>query len=516
MTSKTKLTRVSMIALAAASVLVIRPGAAHAATTASQLQTEINELQAQINALSTQQDAINAQVADNALAMKKLATATKTTQAGWHIADNGSAVPDFTNDKGSEFTLFGQVNIDTAVASVPATGSTKNTQGYAGAANFKRIELGLKGVFNHNFPWEVQVDFSKTTSPLSGVLDVWLGYSTKTPFGSSTTFKLGNQHTPFGFQTASGNTFLMENDVGNTLFQPGRLLGLTGQSYNKNFNFWYGLMGTGVGASCSAATGAESVVPGKCYAAGSTTNTALVSSQFTGAYVFAWNFINTPGHLLSVRNSNAYTEYNASIANAVNDPTFKAGPDLGITGESFISTGALPTKHGFVESPRIDFQYQALTVAAVYYMDKTTSDSYFSFRNHGHVSPTFSSWDVEAQYVLTPGDRVNYLNDQGYYGGLKPKHPVTDGGIGAFQVAARVDEANLSAGRFGVYGGNMTNVSLGLVWVPVDDTRIDLNYVHTLPIGGALGTKGGSSAGTTNLYRGHTSDAIAMRFEVQY
>ncbi|MDR3520723.1 MAG: porin [Acidocella sp.] len=509
--------RVSLIALAAASILVVRPGFAHATATTAQLQAEINDLQAQINALSTQQDAVTAQVTDTSIAVKKLATTTsKPPAGGWSVVDNGKLIPDFKNGKGSEFTMFGQVDLDTGLAAVQQKVPLKNLQGYQGGVYFHRIELGFKGVYDNHFPWEIQEDWTKTGAPLSGLLDVWLGYENKTPLNTETIFRVGNQHVPFGFRTPSSQTFDMETGLGDSLFYDGRELGATGQTYNKHVNLWYGLFTTNVGGSgCKAATGASTIVPGACYQPGSTTNTAYTAGQFALAFDANYNFINTPGHLLGIRDSFEYNRYNASPINTLNEPSFSAGPDLAVTGEKLINTGNLDIKSAIINSPRVDFQYNGLTASAEYYSVSTASGITYAGRNY---APGFSGWTLQAQYFLTD-DVEKYSDADGNYVGVTPKHPVTDGGLGAIQVTARLDEANLSQAKYGVYGGNMTNITLGLVWVPIDPFRFDLNFVHTLPIGGAqLATTSGSPPKTTysNAYRGHTSDAVGLRLEVQY
>jgi phosphate-selective porin len=542
--------RVSFIALAAGCLAGAPVAAIAAPTSVSQLQQEINELQAQVDQMKAAQAALHAQQArlheeqeaTNRVVIEQASTMKSVVASplnGWSVVNNGTPIPTFKNDKGSEFTLFGQIEVDAGLANVPnanvAGVRPTNVQGFAGAANFRRIELGMKGVYDYNFPWEIQEDWTKTSSPLDGLLDVWLGYQNHSPFNSYTIFRAGNQHVSFGFQTPSAATFDLENEMGNSLFQDSRELGLTGQTYNKNFNFWYGAFTTADGASCSNALGSNTIVPGKCYTNGfgitststSTTtitgnkattttttkstanNTAITNSQYTLSYDFAWNFINSPGHLLSIRNSDEYNRYNASLSNPNNEPTISTSPDLSITGEKFISTGAMPIQGELVESPRIDFEDGPLTLAAVYYNVTTNSDALVTGKKY-HFTPHFSSWDVEGQLYLTD-DHELYSDSEGYYVGVKPNHPINRGGLGAIQVTARVDEANLSASRYGVYGGNETNVTLGAVWVPIQPYRFDLDYVHTLPIGGAQ-----SAFGANNTYRGHTADAVALRMEVQY
>jgi phosphate-selective porin len=121
-----------------------------------------------------------------------------------------------------------------------------------------------------------------------------------------------------------------------------------------------------------------------------------------------------------------------------------------------------------------------------------------------HFTPHFSSWDIEGQYFLT-NDYEPFDNYHGYYGQVRPSDPVTKGGIGAIGLTARVDEANLNDAKYGVHGGNETNLTLGVSWFPTSYTRVNVNYVRMFPIGGGL---------TPN--RGKNINAVAMRLEFIY
>ncbi len=481
-----------------------------------QLQSQLNSLQRQINMLKSQQQELTSQQEQlNEQAHQQRVISMQQVRfmqdelrvkkkASWYLTGD-EAVPAFkTNDGESTFTIGGQIALDSSVGTVPRPGSTTgglNRGGFSGGVDFRRIELEVAGVYAKHYIFKVEEDFSKTTSPLGGILDVYLGYTGKT--GPVThTFLVGNQHTPFGFQVPSDATIFLENEMGNTIFQPGRQTGITGREADKQFNAWYGFTGSGTAKPVTQLdyTG---------------------NNQYTAAGVFAWNFINTPGHLLSVRGSVAYNRFNATSDNGLitaNEATFTTPPDAAVYGTSFISTGALNVQSDLVESPRVDFEWNRFSFGAVYYAAQTQSNSITSAVapiNRRKLQPKFSSWDVEAQYFLTP-DHEPYSSAQGYYVNVRPTHPVTDGGIGAIGLAARVDEANLNSQRYQVHGGNETNLTLGVNWWPTDNTRVNLNYVKVFPVtGGGAGYTNTPTPGTS-IYRKKNASIVALRLEFIY
>jgi phosphate-selective porin OprO/OprP len=498
---------VSLLAISAAALLLAQPSLARAqSVNINQLESEMNSLQAQINLLKAQQASLNAQQAQLQVQARRQAEVTHqqaiiahqqlvvsneqllaSSKNQWYMAGT-KPIPEFvTKDGRSTFTIGGQVEVDAGVGSVPGQ------SGHSGGVIFRRIEFYIAGVYDDHFVYKVENDWTKTSTPLGGLLDVYIGYQHK--FGGfNNVFLAGNQHTPFGFQTASDATLFMENEMGNALFQDNRQLGITGQTYDKHFNAWYGVTGTNNGTQSTAATSTTVI----------NTGTTEYSSQYTASTVLAWNVINTPGHLLSLRNSVAYNRYNGNEG-SLNEPTFSTNPDLNVYGNKFITTGALPIQSDFVESPRIDFEDNRLTLAAVYYDVTTKSDNPVSKTNHRALEPHFSSWDVEAQYFLTD-DHEPFSNYHGYYDAVEVNDPVTAGGIGAIQLAARLDEADLNAAKYGIYGGNQTNLTLGVNWWPTSYSRVNVNYVRMFPIGG----------GKSVTNRGKQANIIAMRLEYIY
>jgi len=436
-------------------------------TALDRLQQQIDALRAQQTYLDAQQSVLSAQATEQAkLAQRQAVVAMRQAEISrqqllaasrdtWYASGKGP-IPLFQSSDGkSSFKVAGNIEVDSALGTVP------RQNGFSGGTEFRRIELYISGVYAGNYVYKIEEDFSKTSSPLGGVEDAYLGYQTR--IGSvGNVFLAGNQHTPFGFQIPSEDTLFLEPELGNGLFQDSRQLGITGQSSTRRWNASYGV------------TAAQAV---------KTTTVFTGNSQSTASGVLAWNLVNSRGYLLSIRNSVAINKFNGEKT-AANAPIFTTTPDLNVYGTSFISTGALGVQSDFVESPRIDIEYHRLTVSSVYYDVSTQSSAPISNKNRAHFTPGFSSYDVEAEYFLTD-DFEPYGTAQGYYLGVKPSHPVTQGGPGAIQVTARLDEANLNNVKFGVHGGNETNLTLGVNWWPTEATRVNLNYIKVFPVEGA-------------------------------
>jgi phosphate-selective porin len=527
--------QISFLALTAAAFLAVSAGGARAQSVGT-LHTQLNSLQDQINAINLKLQQVNAQAAQQATVAQQQAVVARqqatvarqqllaTSGNTWYANSTAGMSPLFQTKDGSSFNVGGFVLIDTGLGTTPASGTAKNHGGFSGATQFRLILFQVLGTYHYNWVYKVSEDLSETNQPLGGLLDVYFGY--RAPTGPFTTVALvGNQHVPFGFQTPPTRTIYMENDLGTLLFQDNRELGITGMTYNRNWNFWYGAFGTNVGAACAGSSAKTTIVQGTCFSPGSTTNKAIVNGQWTVSEDAAYNVFNTPGHLLSLRDSLEYNRFNGAQGTNNNNPSIGTFPDLSVSGEKFINTGALGIQGELVESPRVDFEYNRLNLAAVWYYATTQSNSEINSAStlaaaHRHLTPSFSAWELEANYFLTD-DYLPFETDIGggsSYGPVVVHHPVGQGGLGALELVSRIDHANLSASRYGIYGGNQTNITVGAVWSPISDMRIDLNYVHTLPIGGAsvaTNTLNPTSA-STNSFKGRTSDIVALRLEVMF
>ncbi len=78
---------------------------------------------------------------------------------------------------------------------------------------------------------------------------------------------------------------------------------------------------------------------------------------------------------------------------------------------------------------------------------------------------------IQASWAIT-GESRDYSAKKGRFSGLMPTRPVSEGGIGALEINARVDRLdfeNFNRGRATAY-------SIGVSWTPVEDVRVSANF----------------------------------------
>ena len=147
-------------------------------------------------------------------------------------------------------------------------------------------------------------------------------------------------------------------------------------------------------------------------------------------------------------------------------------PESHVTTANMINTGALANVDNAITlQPEL---------AAVFGPFSVQGEYQHLAVNRGNVSGdlSFNGWYAQASYILTGESRPYQLNDQPYsgdFGRVQPKRSLTDGGIGAWEIAARYSALNLTDN--GVRGGGEKDITLGLNWYATSNVRFMLNYI---------------------------------------
>lgn len=90
------------------------------------------------------------------------------------------------------------------------------------------------------------------------------------------------------------------------------------------------------------------------------------------------------------------------------------------------------------------------------------------------------------RHVLT-GEDIPYQRDQGVLGRIKPAAPVTrNGGLGAWEIAARVSHVDLDDGA--IVGRRLTDTTLGCNWYWNNHTKVQFNWIHSILQDATFGT----------------------------
>ncbi len=106
----------------------------------------------------------------------------------------------------------------------------------------------------------------------------------------------------------------------------------------------------------------------------------------------------------------------------------------------------------------------------------------------GAATLRLPGWYAQASWSLT-GEQRAFSPAKGVLGGLVPAHPVSAGGRGAWEIAARYSALDLNDAA--LRGGSERNVTLGVNWYPERPLKIMLDAIRVLPV------HGGSHAGVS-------------------
>jgi phosphate-selective porin OprO and OprP len=416
------------------------PDGGAATPNAAAIQLQLDQLQNEISDLKQQQHEM----------VHKQAVADHNT---WRlVGSNKSVMPRFVSPDGRSYvSIGGRLQLDGAIGQAPKSDDNKAN------ISFRRVRINIKGQIDKYWIWKFQYDFLKSGG--AGIEDAFFGYHGKLD-GIYHIALLGNQHIPFGIQTPSNDRTWMELPLASNAFRPAREIGVTDHMSQRHWNLWYG-----------AFTGKNP---------GGTSSPYGGTGDFLTSADLAINVINRPGHLLRVGNSVLYQRF------ANGGTSYKTFPDSHNYPTDLVSTPSLlGVRSDFIYSPNIAFQYEQLSFHASYYLVNAvdTINTSASATTNIKNKASFSGWSVQAEYNLT-GEVRPYSTEEAQFSTIKPLHPVTDGGWGAWQVKARLDSIDLNDREHDVNGGRETNFDIGLNWFPTSYTRAELEYIKVFKVDG--------------------------------
>lgn len=131
--------------------------------------------------------------------------------------------------------------------------------------------------------------------------------------------------------------------------------------------------------------------------------------------------------------------------------------------------------------------------------DRATPDAVFD-------DPSFKGWYGDVSWFIT-GESRKYEPKKGSFGRVKVNNPVTEGGFGAWQVAARYDVVDLSDEN--IFGGKQKTWIVGVNWHLNDYSRIMMNYSKS-DISDAFAVAANGLDGENDV------DAFGVRFQVDW
>lgn len=336
---------------------------------------------------------------------------------------------------------------------------------YASGTELRRARLGVDGTLYHDFLYSIEVDFAGGSVDFQDVIIAYTGVP-------GATFTLGYHKSPNTLedQTSDNYVTFMERAAYAAALSPGRGIGASARLSRERWMITAGIFG-------EAENDSRDGKVDEGWLAGARVTVAPVLSKDQIVHV------GVSGYYLNA---------------AADQPQFRLSsrPEFHL-GTALVNTGLIDVA---------DATFAGSEAAAVWGPVHAAAEwgwQWASLRAGG--TAVFDGGYAQAGWFLT-GERRPYSAATGTFGRLQPASPFLDGGVGAFELAARYSRLDLSDSL--VMGGVMTNWTLGLNWYPTAYTRLMLNWVRfkadgstaTLPLGLA----------------DHRGDAFGMRAQVDW
>lgn len=332
-------------------------------------------------------------------------------------------------------------------------------------SEFRRVRLSINGTLYNSWDYKTEIDFANGSQLVDGYV-VYRGFKTSTPI--QLTF--GHFKIPFSQESLAadkGLTF-MERSLPNAFLNP-RAPGAMISAGKDNWSTAFMLYGEQISTAASA-----------------------VSDEGGGAaFRTTWAPLIGPGatfHLGASLASRAPSQNNtASTTTPItysNSIRFRSKPESNIIETRLVDTGNITNaERTDVWGLELGGSYKTLGFNAEYI--GTTVH-----RKNNVDDVQFSGWFAQTSWSIT-GEQRTYKGDKGLFDGIKPTKGIDQGGIGAWEVAVRLSEINLTDGDLvlrnkvmvpEINGGKQRDVTFALNTYFNQYLRTSLNYVHVLDI----------------------------------
>ncbi|MBI3274920.1 MAG: hypothetical protein HYZ60_03000 [Methylocystis sp.] len=445
-----------------------------------------------------------------------------------------------TEDKDFSFRIGGRLNIDGGAQSEPELGSASNV-------GIRRARLGIEGKAFKYWNYKFEYDFANTG--VAGVRDAFLAYryaflenyGVKEPIA----FQVGNFKEPMGleqYNSANYITFIERALVSDAL-HPSRHIGFAVGAGAKDWSVKGGVFSTSPQDTLTAplAGGAQYWdLTGRATYAPIHTEDALVHLGGSFRYHLPNSSTGATDAFDLLVGRGTRNEANILGTNLLGTPDLSCSPTVLSTAGTIFALGApqfaerscLKNSTAFAAELAAaygPFSAQAEYTYSHYSRDATTAA--FNLLNPptagaigtalfagapGGASADFSGYYVYGSVFLTGESRAaaykgydKNWNMPGTFGEPPIKNPVSKGGVGAWEFAARYSELNLNNGGLtglnylaaivgpaptvaqrslialsnsGTIGGRQQNLTLGLNWYPEKGFRLQANWIRTLGV----------------------------------
>ena len=315
-------------------------------------------------------------------------------------------------------------------------------------SELRRSRLSVAGTFLKDWQYRVEYEFAGTTA----VTDAYVAYTALKPV----TITLGQFKQPFGMEALASdkNVTFMERGLPFyfvTSRAPGAMVGTSGANWSVNGGFF-----------------------------GEPISNAQAGDEGYGAVArisyAPWMESNRVIHFGLAGTWRKPTDENSTNATGPKFETvrFRAKPESNVLAQRFVDTGEIRDVDTYsLLGLEAAAQAGAASLQAEYHLVQVKRDSASTL--------DFSGWYAQAAYTLT-GEARPYRGDRGYFDGIRPARAFGKDGWGAFEVAARISEIDLSDRD--IVGGSERNATFAFNWYLNPILKVSANVVKVLDIDG--------------------------------
>lgn len=325
---------------------------------------------------------------------------------------------------------------------------------------FRRARLYVGGTIYRNVEFMAEYDFANGTVKSR---EVWIGIH---PCGTGF-LQVGSVKEPFGLEEQTSDLFttFMERSSGNEAFSP---------SYNTGFLYSDTLAEERIAWALGIFRDAND-------AGDDTNNNKSGEYNYTGRITGRPWIGDTPDQWIHVGTAASWRSPSNDVAQYKSRPEMHLAPVV-------VDTGEIDASGALLWEGETAFSMGSFWASAEYFLTQVRSPS--------TGDPVFNAWNGQAGFLLT-GESRPYNAKKGTFDRITPKKNFDgEGGVGAWEVAARYDGIDLNDEA--IDGGEMRILTIGVNWYLNPNTKIQLDWVHS------------------HIYDMGRLDGIEMRFQVDF
>ncbi len=370
---------------------------------------------------------------------------------GEELGVKWSASPEFSAD-GYKFKVKGRIFYDFISGSGDVTAGAFTKEFDTRQTRARLLRIGVQGDISSSFKYNIELNSTRGSTTVTDATIEWI-------LNPNTSIVVGN-YKPFQSieeLTSDTHQTFMERSAFTGAFGLGRALGVGLVNRGEAYSFAVGAYGDDVNQSDPSAS---SLPTKERYQLNTRFTFMPVNTDTDKVHLGVWARYRNGGD----SNLSAYT----------GKPGFDPGPSWVATSGFAKSDQTLGLELAWAR-PYFSLQGEYVGLKA----DNATS---------GGVDPSYKGYYIMGSWYLT-GESRRYDATKGEFSRIKVLNPITAGGRGAWELAARYDVLDLVSDQasptpaasptLNSNGGEQKNLTLALNWWPISYVRVAANYVHS-------------------------------------